>query len=432
MAASTFSVTTGSSDLVKLGRYVQGPLMKGFAEATPERQWHTKLEKFTLAPSQRSVTTPLDIKRGLGGASITEGGYESSPITPAPNELTFTYIHRHHSYTFSRTTEILTDAAGERIQVFNQMKYQARKIKQAMSEHFSMATYGYSTGIICLTSTNATATSGQAYTLIDAYGKSDLDVAAFPNLGHMIKVGDRVALVRSGALVTNAIGTVTAVSTSTPSATVTWAGSVDADANDAFVFAGSMENTTLAGGTDYNKWPVGLLDVVDTASIHGLSSSTEPLWASYEDTTGGRFGLVRLRALQYRIQNFGGGEPDLLICSQGVETDMTDNLQGAVRYNNSLAMQLDGATLIKGVDIRTSRWVPAGRAWLVASESLKLWEPAGTMPDENGVMPDSNNRMVITDKLENISGKKVGVDYIYARVFNNRGNIALASGLTEQ
>ena len=427
MAAATTAITTGATDLVKLGRKVQGPLMVGFAAECPEYGFHTKLKKFKLAASQREVTAPIQIKRSAGlGSTVVEGSYESRKYTPAPAELTFTFVHRHYGYSFSRTTELLGASQGEKAYIFDQMKFQARVIKEAMKENFAFQTYGYSTGYVCQTSTNATQSSG-TYTLINAYGESDLDNTTF--VAQPFQVNSWVALIRAGALVTNAIGIVTAVGTGTID--VTWNGSVDSDANDYVVFANSLENTTIAG-TDYNKASIGFFDVVNTPSVHGLSSATEPLWdAALADTSGGRFGFVKLRRGQNAIKNKGGGEADKFLVAQAVEADITDMLQSAVRYNNTMALQLDGATQIKGLEFQSTRHTPNSRAWLYDSDSLKLWEPAGQMPDESGVLPDSNNSLVITDKLQDISGKSVGVDYIFGRVFENRGNFAYFSGLTE-
>lgn len=429
MAAITTTVTTGSSTLVKLGKKVQGPLLLGYSKETPEYGWHQKLDKFTLGASQREITTPLDIRRAAGlGSSVIEGSYESNPITPAPNELTFTFIHRNYRYSFSRTTELISGSQSQKAYVFDQLKYQARKIKEAMKEHFSLATYGYSTGVICKTSTAASQASG-TYTLIDAYGESDLDDTTY--VSQPFSVGSRIMLLNpSGpALRTNGVGTVTAVGTGTID--VTWLGSVTSVSGDLIVFANSMENTTYTGGSDYNLHPFGLLDVANTASVHGLSSATEPLWnVALNDSSGGRFSFVKLRRGQYAINNKGGGDPDSLIIAQATEADLTDQLMAGVRYNNTMAMQLDGATLIKGVDVKNSRYTPASRAWLFDSDSFKLWEPVGQMPDESGTLPDSNNNLVITDKLQDLSAKAVGVDYLYARVFTNRGNFAYYSGLT--
>lgn len=428
MSAATYSVPTGGTDLVQLHRKVQGKLLLSYNNTCEELKWHTDLKDFTLAASLREVTTPIDIFRNGGGSSIVEGGSEAKPQTVGLGELTFTFIHRNYRYSFSRTAELL-GAQGDASQVFDQMKYQARKQREAMCEHFSLATYGFSTGVICQTTTAASQSSG-TYTLANMYGKSDLDTAAL--VAQPFYVGARVALVRSAALVTNAIGSVTAVSVSAGTIDVTWNGSVTSVSADNVVFANSLENTTLSGGTDYNKWPIGLLDIIETASIHGYSSSTAPLWAGGSDTSGGRMNFVKLRKGQNFIKNNGGGEADTFIVAQAVEADMTDALLSTNRYATTAGMQLDGSTAIKGVKfIGGTRWTPNSRAWLGDSASLKVWHPVGQMPDENGVLPDSNSSSTITDKLQDVSGKVVGTDYLYGRVVTNRGNWYQFSGLTE-
>jgi hypothetical protein len=429
MAAATYSVTTGGTDLVKIRRKVTGEMLTAFATECEEYKWHSKLTDWKLAPSLREVITPVRIRRNGGGASITEGGYEASPMTLAPEELTFTFQHWNFRYTTSRLAKLLNPQASK-AEVFSQLKFQGISQCESMKEKFAQHTYGFSTGVVCLTSTGATQASG-TYTLIDAYGKSDLDTAAY--IAQFFKVGERVALVRAGALVANAIGVITAVTPATPSIAVTWNGSVDSDANDQVVFANNLENTTLAGGTDYNKWPIGLMDVIETASIHGLSSSTAPLWAGYHDTTGGRFNFVRLRKMQNAIKNNGGGTPDSMIMAQGVEVDCTDALLANNRYGSTVGMQLDGSTAVKGIkNWGGTRWTPNSRVWLFDSSDFKKWEPVGAIPDESGNLPDSSNNLVVTDKLQDVSADVTGTDYLFGRVFTNRGNFALSSGLAEQ
>lgn len=425
---ATYSVTTGGVDLVKLWRKVQGKMLLSYNNKCEELQWFTRLTQFELPASLREVTTPVDIRRNGGGASIPSGGYEAKPVTAAPEELTFAIIHQNYRYSFSRTSELL-GSQGTAAQVFDQLQYQSKKQRESMCERFSMQTYGFSSGVVCLTSTNATQSSG-TYTLIDAYGKSDLDGVY---IAQFFKVGDRVALRRSGSLVTNAIGTVTAVTPATPSIDVTWNGSVDSDANDEVLFANSLENATLAGGTDHNKWPLGFLDFVESSSVHGLTSTTAPLWAAGSDSSGGRMNFVKLRKGQNFIKNNSSGSPDTFVVAQGVEADMTDALLATNRYATTMGMQLDGSTAIKGVkSIVGTRWTPNSRAWLFDSDKLKRWEPVGQIPDEKGNLPDSSNNLVITDKLENQSAKVVGTDYLHGRCITDRASMYQWSGLQEQ
>jgi hypothetical protein len=422
VADKSYSPTTGGTTLAKVWKKMQGKLLVGFNAKCEEYALARDLDEFEIAPSAREVTTPIDIVRQGGGASIPEGGKEAFPYTAAPNELTFTWINENYRFTISLTSQYL-DRKSKDTQIVRQVKYQSRKMLEAFVNRVGRQFYGYSSGTVCETSTNATQSSG-TYTLQDAYGEADLDNAAF--LSGFFQVSDRVALVRSGALVANAIGDVTAVGSGTID--VTWNGSVDADADDIVVFANSIENTTLASGTDHNKWPVGLLDMANTASVHGLSSATAALWDAYRDTSGGRFDFAKLRAGQYKIQNNGGGKANLLIVPNGVETDMTLQGLSAMRFSDSMNLEFDGATKIKGVKLFTSRKVPNSRAWLLDDSALRRWSlvPA---PNESGEMPEGFNSN--SDKLQDQNAEVVSFDYPYAFVCVNRGKIAYFSGLTE-
>lgn len=426
MAAATYSTTTSGTTLPKLWKKIQGKLIHGFNVKCEEWNLIQDLSEFNVNFSAREVTAPIDISEHGGGASIPEGGYEAVPYTTAPQELTFTWVNENHRFNKSKLSEYLDRRAGD-AQLENQMKYQGKKLLQALVRRVGNQFYGYSTGVACQTSTNATSAS-QTLTLINAYGESDLDNAAF--LASKFKVGDRIALVRSAALVTNGIGEVTAVTPATPSIAVTMIGSCDADANDYITYANSMENTTLAGGTDYAKHVNGLLDGANTTSIHGLSGSTYPFWSAHVSSTGGRYSLSHLRAGQFDIANRGGGKADLMIVSNGVQTDMTLQQQAVLRYEDAMNMEFDGATKIKGARIFTSRKVPNSRVFLLDSKkALKRWSLM-PFPDQDGNFPEDAFN-VNEDKVQDVSAVNFSLDLSWALVWQNRACLSLSTGLTE-
>jgi hypothetical protein len=187
----------------------------------------------------------------------------------------------------------------------------------------------------------------------------------------MFTVYDRVALIRTGALVTNAIGQITAVDTTNGTITVTWNGSVTSASGDNIVFANSMENTTIAG-TDYNLAPVGLLDAVTSTSVHGLSGSSVANWnpALTSSTTAGRFSGLKLRKARQAIQNTGNGTPNLVITSQGVLNDTIEAERALSRFSGTFGMELDGSIKSKGVEFFSSRKVPPGYAFIIDKDAL--------------------------------------------------------------
>jgi hypothetical protein len=204
---------------------------------------------------------------------------------------------------------------------------------------------------------------------------------------------------------------------------------VDSDANDFVVMANSLGNTVI-GDTDYNKWPIGLLDGALTTSVHGLSGSTFPLWIGHSNTTGGRYSLSHLRAAQYAIQNNGGGKANLLIASNGVLTDMTLQQQAVLRYEDAMNMEFDGATKVKGARIFTSRKAPPSRVFVLDSKkAVKRWTLM-PMPSETGGYPeDAFNAN--EDKLQDVSAKVFSLDFSYGLAWQNRSCISVSSGLTE-
>ena len=244
-------------------------------------------------------------------------------------------------------------------------------------------------------------------------------------------VGDYVALIRSGALVTNAIGNVTAVSTS--GIAVTWAGSVDSDDADNVVLAnsaGHLITTGVIGHTDYNICPTGLTDFLATDSVYGLATSSYPLWGPAGlETTAARMTGTRLKKGQHEISNTGGGEADLFIHSQGVARDLFANTASAVQFNDPLGMQILGDVETKGIRQFTSQYTPAGFGCLMDSSAIKRWTIT-PLPGEDTQSIEGMPETTV-DKLEDISGSATSFDFVYNWVCVNRGNLYGFANVTE-
>jgi hypothetical protein len=112
--------------------------------------------------------------------------------------------------------------------------------------------YGFSTGLVCKTSTGTTATTG-TYTINSGFGVSGISNGTY--LASLFEVGDGVAIATGGTLTSNAIGTVSAKAT-TPTLTIVWGGSVVSVNNDEIVFANAVTDATVSA-TDYGRWPSG-------------------------------------------------------------------------------------------------------------------------------------------------------------------------------
>ena len=377
------------------------------------------LKKFDVAWSSREILVPMDLQEGYGVASIEEGGYEAVPSTPEANEISLSWVLFNKRFTHTLTSHWV-EQKSPAAQVENNLKYAGAKAIQAIGRNFRDYHYGFSTGYLATTTTATSASSG-TYTLATGYGLSTITNAAY--IADKFKVGDRVALIQSAALVSNALGTITAVSASTPSITVTWAGSVTSTSGDYIVKANSMENSDI-GSTDYNKGLVGKLDMLQTASVHGLSNSTNANWdAGYSSTAGGRLTGPRIRRAVQDIKNAGGGKVDRMDIAQGVERDMISQQQAAVRYADSSSMELDGSVKYGGIKFNSFEGVPPGHAIPYVSKSVRKMT---LLPK-----PEKGPAWGMGEKIQDKSAYVFSIDVPLAQVCLNRGNMGYFSGLTE-
>lgn len=422
MATATYGVTLSSSasGVNKIWRKVQGELATGFGFMVPEWDQMGSLKDYKIDVSAREVTVPIDINEGAGVAWIDEGGLEARPSSPNVEELTLNYTLASARFTASVTAKLL-DTHQRAAELKRQIIYQGQKKLQDLARHWGDSFYGLTTAVLCQTSTNATQSSG-TYTLKNLYGQTSSNNAA--QIADKFKVGDYVALVRSAALVTNAIGVVTAVTPATPSIAVTWNGSVDSDDLDYVVKANSMENTTLVG-TDYNRGMTGLIDMSLTTSVHSLSGSSVPNWnAAYSKTAAGRFSSVEFIRGKQEIQFQGGGKADRIFMAPGVYRDAIALQSGVLRFNDPLALEMDADLKTNGVKLFQSKRTPASWVFMFDSDSVRKLDVM-PKPDGTGMAWEDGVRLIDT------SGYVFPISLLTQMVCTNRKNLAYWSSQTE-
>jgi hypothetical protein len=333
----SYNYTTSRVDLDKSWKQVEADVRKGFDFGTDEIALLQRFESESTPWSANSVTFPIDLNAGFGVASIEEFGFEPNPSTPDLEEATEDVIHLVKRFNLSKLTKH-TDKGQtnqrERVLARSAMKA-AEAIRAQIGDYF----YGFNDGVVAITDTDVSGTSA-TLTIKDGYGQTDIDAGAF--LVSKFPVGEGVALVAAGsdALIdANAIGVVTAVNASTPSITVSFIGSVSAYTTNGIriVKANAATASTLdqtITGTDLGKGMVGLLQMVTSASLHGL---THAKWvAAYQDATGGRFNAQRFRRMKDEIADKApnGGTLDLLMMDRGVYRDTTALQSAALRFSD--------------------------------------------------------------------------------------------------
>ena len=367
MATADTTVTTSGTSVANIWRIVQGELAQGIQFDNDE--WDM-VDDFVppedLPFSARSVTIPVDMIEGAGIASIPEGGKEARESSPNAREITVTMQQFNGRFNASR---LAMYADKSEAQVEKQLKFQGAHKLRDLSRHYSDYFYGTSNAYLAQASATQTQTT-MTITLQGGYGVSGITDGTF--IANKFKVSDWIAVINGGALVTNGIGRITAVTTA-PRIVVVFNGSCTVTSADYIVKANSKGNTVIAD-TDYSRGLVGMVDITTTASVHGLSSSTDANWdVAYSDTTTGRFNGLEVIRAEDEIRNEGGGKVTHILIDQGVRRDWINYERQALRFSDPMSMETDGAIKSKGRKILPSKRVAPGYVYCFDKSSMSKW-----------------------------------------------------------
>jgi hypothetical protein len=422
MAQLTPNVPTVSGALLKTYKKMQGSLVRAINTEAEEWTVFKNIPRYKITISGREMTIPADLYNAGSSAMIPEGGLEANPVSPGLEELTIGFSNLNARMAATLTARYL-DRKSRNGSVIRQLGFQWLKKVEEITNTVGWQFYGFSTGVKCQTTTVATQASG-TYVLANAFGISGMGTA--PYLASMFAPNlDRVALIRAGVLVTNAIGQVTAVDPVNGTAAITWNGSVTSASGDNIVLANSVENTTILG-TDYNLCPVGLLDASLSVSVHGLSGASVPNWnPARTSAVAGRFTSLKLRQGKQAIQNTSASKGAWLIQSQGVMNDWVEGERALVRYDGPMDMESDGSIKTKGITQFQSRRTPPGCSWLIGKDAVgKIM--LTDLPDEE--TPDWDS----ADKMENRNAVQFSEDLPYGYVWEARRKIVFWQNQAEQ
>ncbi len=318
-----------NSDVSALWKTAQGKLMPGFNFVTKEFGWVKEMKELKIAPSLRSMTFPVDFQEDRGITSLPDGGREAEPMTQNAVDATVSFIHLNGRFTVSKRARWALDTDAKAA-ISHQLKWEGKKKIEALGRVASDMFYGYSTNYLAVVDDSGGALTGSTshtITLKNALNDSAIDGSSTAEknyIANLFKVGDRVALIASAALVTNsAFGEVTAVTKATPSIAVTWTASVDPDDGDQVVFSNGATGTAIAH-TSYNRGLVGIRDICTTDTVHNISTATHPNWSvAYSDTAAGRFTGEKWRRGLDEIQNDGHEDASVVtLMSKGVRRDV--------------------------------------------------------------------------------------------------------------
>lgn len=365
LTLASYGIVT-NTDVSKIWRKSQGELAMGYNFMVSEFGWVKDFKELQIDASLREMTFPVDLTEAYGTASIPEGGKRAQPSTVNAEEATVQFIHLNGRFTLAFLAQWANQADGGRGAVKKQLKWEAGKKVQAVSRAIANQFYGFSTAYYAQVDGDPGG-SGASHTITmkNIYGSSSLPVTttnAKNYICNLFKVGQQVALIRSGALVANGIGTITAITAATPSIAVTWIpGNCDpADAD--YIVPAESSGQSLLAHTDYNRHLVGLLDQMTSDSVHSLAASSVPNWsAAYSDTASGRFSGTKWRKALDEIQNYGDENAKVVtLMSKGVRRDVTAQYAAGVRFDDPFGMEIDGDFTAGGTKPKSTLRVPPG------------------------------------------------------------------------
>jgi hypothetical protein len=427
MATGWTPAYTASSALSDLYKKTNTALMTAIKTKTEEWDWFNDFPDEEIELSANEMRLVLDVNYSNNVANIPEGGYEGVLGTVAPEHGTFTPVQMNKRYSFSTLYQYGWNNKGKRGQIENQLVYEAAKAMQGVAEKVGLMTYGYSTGTMCQVAATGSGSATQTNVqLKNAFGSTALDgssTAEKTYISSLFREGQLVALIRSGAIVEfgvyNGLGT-----SGVGYADITFNASITPTADDIVIQAAAVTGATLSE-TDQNRWTVGLLDATLSASVHGLATSTAPNWASYQDTTGGRWSYAKQEKMFNEIYNNGGVQADRIIWSQGVRRDVIAGERAALRYESS-SFDFNGKFGTTGIKYMTSRLAPTGMvfAWNQDVYRKRVLSDKPTM--------DGGPGMFSLDKVQEKGSVAASINFIHFKAVNNRAGMGIATGLTEQ
>jgi len=380
MAVVSKSANT-SSLAASAWKKFQAPVEKAIRFGVEEVQWINEMKDARFVPTLREVLFPMLLSRSGGAASVTENSYKAIPRTANPQDGSATLVHLTSRFAVSyRGVDI--QRKDSRTYLLSQLALGAMSSANTLATQVGDYFYCPSSAILARTDTDLTA-GPDTLTLTTGLNQSWITNAAY--LAGRFRVGDKIQVYNTDETtkISNAVGTITAVTAATPSITVAWDGSAPSESTNALriVKANSMDNAATDLGLGFAG---NLVDIVTAASLHGLATASAPEWTpAGTDTTGGRLTYVRLQAAMDAITNTAPDGPDCLLAAQDVLRDMRQNYEGQVRFEGGAKIAIDG-DLDVGLEIKTSRRVPPGTATVFDKAQWQLFYGKPKLNEDNG------------------------------------------------
>jgi hypothetical protein len=427
----TASSATAVTTLADLYKKSNTDVKTAIKLITEEQKWFRSYPKEAIDVSGNENRVPLILTKPILPSFIADGGNERIMSTPAPTHGTFMPVQMNVRHGYTGLAQALTNRARSAM-IEDQTTYQANMSGYSIGMGIGRSTYGTSVGTLAVVRTTGGASATQVIPMKNAYGSATFCAGADGGiqdtyLSSLIPTGNRIALVRSSAIVE--FGTVTA----SPSATsgigyidVTFTSSITPTAGDLIVSANADGDVTLTG-TDFNQWPEGWTSILLSDSCQGQTTTSFANWAAGSTSTASqRLTFVVKEKMINDCWNAAGVTINRFIMPQGVRRDAIAAEQTKRRYDSA-------STDIEG-DLEAGSGEQNFTSQLALPNTLIGWFDKAVGKIELSDNPDeqANKSIFKLDKVQGKSQIAAGYDYFYQRVVASRAACGYAANLTSQ
>lgn len=430
MATGYSSSATTVSTLADLYEKTNTDVKTGIKLVTEEAKWFRSYPKENIKVSGNENRVPLVLTQPTAPAMLADGGNESVMQSPAPTHGTFMPVQMNRRYGYTGLAQALSNRARAAM-IEDQTAFQASMAIYAFGRAVGLQTYGQSSATVAVVAaTGSAGTTQNGIQLKNAYGSATfcpgVGTAQQTYLSNLLRVGDHIALIRSGAIVefasitaspsaASGVGYVDALFTSSITPTV----------GDLIVFANADGDNTITG-TDTSNWPIGFTEALTASSVLGVTTASYPAWAAGSSSTASqRLSFVVKEKMINDCWNAGGVQINRFIVSQGARRDAIAGERSARRYD-SAEVDLEG-------DLKAGSGQKNFTSQLALPGVLIGWYDQAYSKIELSDLPEDGGGKSIF-KLDKVQGKSqiaASYDYFYARIPSSRAAMGYASNLTE-
>lgn len=428
MATAQADSISSVSSLADLYKKTNTDVKVALKRVTEEYNWLDEYPDEMIEASGNEMRLVLDVNLAAGGSFIPDGGGEDMGFTAAPTHGTLSISQFNKRFYYTGLAKAL-DTKSRSASIQRQTQFQAIKAIEILGNKIGVSSYGFTTGTVSVVkTTEASGTTHTSVALKNAFGSTLIaggTTAQDTYLSAQYRVGEGIALIRSGSIVDFGIITASPGTAGVGTIDFTTNGTATPTAGDLIVYGNSVGAATLAE-TDQNRWQPGWLDMLTSSSLHGLTTAAAQNWqAGYANTAGGRMSWATQEAMANGLWNKGGVKMNKAIYSQGVRRDIFSGERAAIRWEGS-NFDWDADFGTKGFKYMTSQLVPPG-FFIGYNDQAVGRKYLSDKPDY-----DAGPGIFSIDKVQDKSAWASSYDFFFMRICSNRAGMGYAANLTEQ